>query len=301
MKKLLLIAVLASVAILSCKKDHSPASQPVKKYKVTFNVTNFTQSQKAFAVRHNAAGLASTDTLTALNTYFDVLYYIKTWDLHQGSLVMQDSTMSNMGIITDSIPAGVYNITFIAGKKGLAAGLSFGYGGGPWQDTFWDHFTLTVKDGDPKITQNVTLNRVVGKLEVKLLDNIPADADSLFITLHDEPAEKSAIDANEETVTDRDITFPVAIPASAKGHPNFTVDRITGYPNNYPTYGGVVTIACKDANGHLIATTTTGYVPFFMNQKTILSGNLFSSGTAPQQFTTKIDTTWGSTQYKTFP
>jgi hypothetical protein len=178
MKKFLLLPAIVALLFFDCKKDHSPATPPVKKYKVTFNVTNFKQSQTNFALRHGASNLASSDTLTNLNSYFDVLYYALIWNHQDYSHlpVMQDSTMSNMGTFTDSIPAGTYEVAFFAGKKGLTYSsyftldAAYGYNGAPWQDTFWDYFILTVHDGDPNITQNITLKRVVGKLEVKLLD-----------------------------------------------------------------------------------------------------------------------------------
>lgn len=304
MKKILLFTLFISVTVFSCKKNQSAVNPAKKKYKVTFNVTNFTQSQKAFAIRHNAIGLASSDTLTALNGYFDVLYYALLYD-HQDyehPPVMQDSTTSNMGIFTDSIPAGSYQIAFFAGKKGLTYSSYFsptafyGYGGAPWQDTFWNAVTFTVSAGDQKITQNITLIRVVGKLEVKLLDKIPATADSLFITTHYESQGKWMNDNDDYSIPSQVITFPVAIPASAKGQPNFTVDRIIGNTTDAMS----VTITCKDINGNIIANTTANNVQFHQNQKTILSGNLFEAS-GGETFTAKIDTAWGTTQHSNFP
>jgi hypothetical protein len=89
------------------------------------------------------------------------------------------------------------------------------------------------------------------------------------------------------------MTFPVAIPASAKGQSNFTVDRIIGNTDSSSS----VTISCKDASGHVIASTTVANVRCYENQKTVLSGNLFTAnnGQAPQTFVIKVDTAWNST------
>ena len=77
--------------------------------------------------------------------------------------------------------------------------------------------------------------------------------------------------------------FTVAIPASAIGQPNFTVDRLLlGISQGFD-----ITISCKDAGGNVLGTATASSVVINANQKTILSGNLFTgSGNtgSPQTF-----------------
>ena len=302
MKKSLLIAALAVSLFSSCKREHSATDPSGKKYKVSFNVTNFVQKQAAFALRHHASNLASSDTLTDLSTYLDVLYYIVYGsDGHAVRMpLMQDSTdCSSMGMITDSLPAGTYQIAIIAGKQGLVinnygftASANFGYGGYFWQDTFWDEFTITV--GSSNINQDVTLKRVVGKLEVKILDNMPASADSLSVTINPEILSKQVDGGtNNGSTPTASSTFTVAIPASAKGLPNFTLDRLVGDTQDINT----VTITCKDAGNNILGTATVNNVVFTNNVKTILSGNLFgaSGGANSQSFTVKVDTAWNST------
>jgi hypothetical protein len=303
MKKSLLIAAIAVSLFSACKREHTASTQPSgKKYQVSFNVTNFVQKQAAFALRHKAISLAAGDTLTNLSGYLDVLYYVVYGsDGHAVRMpLMQDSTnCSSMGMITDSLPAGTYQIAIIAGKQGLAinsygftAGANFGYGGYFWQDTFWDEFTLTVSSAS--ISQNVTLNRVVGKLEVQILDNIPANADSLSVTINPEILSKQVDGGiNNASTPTAPSTITVAIPASAKGQPNLTFDRLVGDTQDINT----VTITCKDAGNNTLGTTTVSNVVFTNNTKTVLSGKLFgSSGNSnSQSFTVSVDTTWNST------
>ena len=297
MKKALLLSAVAAMFLFSCKKDHTASTTPSgKKYKVTFNVTNFTQGQSAFSVRHNTRNLASSDTLTNLNSYFDVLYYVVYNQPYPANpkIVIQDSTMSNMGMLTDSLAPGTYDVILIAGKKGLtifppflykAGDATFGYGG-KWQDAFFYQTNLTVGSGN--VSENLTLHRIVGKLELQILDNIPANADSISMTINPEQTDKilqyGISDAGSASSV---VTFSQAIPPSAKGNPNFIMDRIIGNLNNSFT----VVLTCKDAANNIIATKTVLNVSCMANEKTILSGKLFNS-TNTQTFTAHLDTTW---------
>jgi len=301
MKKTLLLSAAAALLLFSCRKEHS-ASPPLsgKKYRVAFNVTNFRSKQSAFAVRHNARNLASGDTLAALNSYFDVFHYI-IYDDFRNTVkhIVQDSTMCNMGTIVDSLPPGTYRISMVAGKKCLAvrdtffANNDYGYGGNSWQDTFFDSFMITIGNGN--ITQDVTLRRTVGKLELQILDTMPVNADSLVMTVYQDAYSQDLFSGAFMSgfITDR---FAVSVPASAKGKPGFTMDRLIGDCSfQFP-----VTITCKTADNSVIASVAVQNVDTPPNVKTILSGDLFSAlagHNSSQTFTTKIDTAWGTTTH----
>lgn len=300
MKKALLLSAAVAMFLFSCKKDRSgTATTPAgKKYVVTFNVTNFTQRVGAFSIRHK--NLASGDTLSNIASYLDVLYYV-VLDSHNNPVKekYQDSTMAGMGMITDTLPAGNYTIGIAAGKKGMQATATFGigtffdYGNSPWQDTFFDSFPLTV--GTSNISQDVTLSRTVGKLEVLVRDTIPATADSLIVSFDGDATNKGFFDGtagNHKTTT-----FHFAIPASARGTTNFDVDNmLLGGVN----FGSDVTVTCIGAGNGVIVSSTYSPVTVFANEKTIMSIDLFrgintSPGSNQQSFTTKVDTAWNST------
>ena len=302
MKKAAFLLAMMTMIFFSCKKDHSASTIPSgKKYQVTFNVLNFQSKQSSLALR-TGSHLASGDTLTNLNGYLDVLYYVVySSDGHAIRMpLMQDSTMSNMGTITDSLPAGIYQVAIVTGKKGLAinsygiiANANFGYGNYLWQDTFWGTFTLTVGSGD-NINEAVLLSRVVGKLEVQILDNVPAAADSLSITINPEILSKQ-IDqgSNNASTPTESFVYTVPIPASAKGKPNFTIDKLIGDTQDINT----ITLAYKDASNHIVDTAKViNNVVFRNDTKTILSGNMCSGmmNGSQQSFTVKADTAWGS-------
>jgi hypothetical protein len=298
MKKILFVAFIIPLFFLSCKKDQSGLKNySTKKYPVVFNVTNFVQKQGSFALRHSGHTLASSDTVTNLSSYLDVLYYV-VLDDHNNPVKekYQDSTMANMGTITDSLPPGNYTIGIAAGKKGMQATATFGigsffdYGNDPWQDTFFTSFPLTVSTAP--ISQNVTLNRVVGKLEVQITDTIPPTADSLIVSIDGDAVNKGFLDGTQGN--HRTTTFHVAIPASAKGQTNVTFDRLVGGTN----YGQDLTLTCKGPGNNVIVSRTYSTITVYDNEKTIALVPLFKDVASPQtgqSFTVKIDTAWSST------
>lgn len=296
MKKVFLLTAVPLLLLFSCKKENArTANTPSTKYKVTFNVVNFKIGKSTFALRPKGKTLASSDTLTTLNTYFDELDYIVYDDLRNTvKRKIQDSTMTNMGTITDSLPPGTYRISIVAGKKGLAIRDNFftdndyGYGGNSWQDTFFDTFMITISSAS--VNQNVTLNRSVGKLELQVLDTMPVNADSLVLTVYQDAYSQDLFSGVPMAgfVTSR---FSVPVPASAKGKPNFIMDRLVG------SFDSPVTITCKKTDNTVIASKGVQDVNFSPNERTILSGDLFTalaSHNSSQTFTTKIDTAWDS-------
>lgn len=301
MKKLLYILLIAPFLLFSCKKERgvSAKTSASKKYAVTLNVANFTQKQTTFALRRGAAHLASTDTITNLNNYVDELAYVVIdSNFAVVKTIRQDSTMANMGTITDSLAAGKYLIYVVAGKKGLQLTPptdAYDYGVSAWQDTFWGGITNLIV-GDQDLSRTVILTRAVGKLELQVTDNIPANADSLFITVSADAIQKNILDS--AFFNTRAITFPVAIPAAAKGHANFTIDRLIGaIDQNFD-----LTITCKDSNGTVIGSGSANSVKCYADKRTVLTGTLFGNTIAQnsQAFTVKIDTAWGGSSTISF-
>lgn len=301
MKKNLFLLLAAPAFLFSCAKQNQSKTPLIsgKKYKVTFNIANFSQSQGIFTNKLKVNS-TSADTLTNIRDYLNLLYYdaynqFGRADNHVP--IVQDSTMANMGTIVDSLPAGTYNLQIVAGKKGLALDnyyqaviSTFGYGGFNWQDTFWANVSVTV--GNQSLTKTVTLNRVVSKIEIQILDNIPANADSLIMTMPDYGNMNFYYGSAQVFDPLSTTRLAVKIPTAAKGHPNFIIDKIIA--NTVLPYQ--VDITCKDASNAVIAHADANNVVSKQNTKTIVSGKLFGGSTpAAQGFQVKIDTAWAST------
>ena len=303
MKKTTLLLLIAPLMLFSCKKDHSAATKPAgKQYKVVFNVANFTQKQgSTFALRRQTNALA-VDSLQNIGTYLDVLYYYvfdsNGYLLHRKA---QDSTLCDaFGIINDSLKTGTYIIVMAAGKKGLTGtpgvpGVSTAnsyvtYGSIDWQDTFFTEFQFTVAGDD--VSQDVTLHRIVTKVELNVTDAIPSNANSITLGVWAEFPGYHFDYPDPDGLPDT-LYSTVIIPPSAKGKPGFTFDKILG--NQLALFN--ITITCRDAAGNIIAAAHVNDVQCDANKKTILSGNLFGGGTGPdsQTFQVKADTAWSNT------
>ena len=282
--------------LFSCKKEHNSSANPSgKKYLVTFNVSNFLPQQGNFALKHNVTNLASSDTLTNLKGYLDVLYCFIYDPRHSGwppTIIMQDSTMSNMGTITDSLYEGNYSVIVIAGKKGLSySGVlekphdtEWGYGG-KWQDAFRGQGTFTVSNSP--VNQVITLNRMVGKLEVQVLDHFPNNAKNLNVTINKEASVQELTDL--PPIGDTIVTFSKVLPITAfLPAGNFTMDELIG--NRYFPFS--VTITCTDAANNIIASKVVNNVTILPNTKTILAGKLFTNA---ETIVIKADTAWSNT------
>ncbi|HTD98291.1 MAG TPA: hypothetical protein VK668_03360 [Mucilaginibacter sp.] len=284
MKKAILFSIMASLLLFSCKKDHKNTPDPASKtHKVNFTVSG--SSEITSSTGKIQVNSLKTNAQTSIVGYMDLLYYY-VFQADGTTLVhalKQDSTQTNFGNISDNLPAGTYTIMIVTGKKGLvlttAQVLGFNEeliyysnapGVTPWLDTFYSKFQITVADAD--INQNVALNRIVGQLEVKILDTIPVAAKSLAISVKNENFElriPSMIPYNAKLLTDS-----IILAASAKGLPNFTVDQIIA--NTVTPF--TVTIKCYDATNKLLGNVTVNSVSCQQNTRTILSGKLFGVG-----------------------
>src|SRR5579872_330818 len=109
MRKTLLISAIAVMLFFACRKEHTASINPaLKKYKVDFNVSNFSQFRANFALRQHVFNVRQhnlADSFVALNaSSIDVLYYY-VFDRSRAGLptvhvITQDSTFCDQfGII----------------------------------------------------------------------------------------------------------------------------------------------------------------------------------------------------------
>jgi hypothetical protein len=308
MRKTLLLTVAAAIFLFSCKKEHSASTIPSgKKYKVDFNVSNLSQQRASFSLKPKALSIKRhnlADSVVALEgSSIDVLYYYVFDPSQPGEptihRITQDSTSCDQfGMITDSLPAGHYIIAIVAGKKGLisqnggdAQHTLAGYGSLNWQDTFF--YQAQIEVPATSAIYDVTLHRIVGKLELQLLDSIPAEAKTIKMAVYREfSALNMSFQQIGDGIVDTGFTFKT-IPVSAIGKPGFTVDRIQGATAFYLD----VYITAFDASNHVLANVKVTGVKCNPNEKTVLSGKLFGTVNIEnsQTFQVKVDTAWDST------
>ena len=227
-------------------------------------------------------------------------------------------TTDPYNVITDSLAAGTYTIVVIGSDDDMGVNN---------HNTSWSDFeniaytplaqakvyqnqgldvrplsqviyfgktTITVGSGDS--AQGLTINRVVGQVEVNIEDALPANVSSISIAAIGNHA---AFFFNSETsgepgfindeVTYNFITRQVT--AADIGTTNF---KVAGYIMNITT---PITIVVKafDSQQNLITFKRIDNVQFNKNKRTILSGHLFTPNNAsPQQFNIYLNQAWNA-------
>ncbi|MCW3464828.1 FimB/Mfa2 family fimbrial subunit [Chitinophaga nivalis] len=200
MKKLLLIPVLASL-LFSCKKEDSTSTTTVPKEKrpVQFSIADFIREEENLGSAHGRAIQATASQDTAPAVRLSDIYYlayndngVKVSYRHQDTV----NQRATFGTIADSLAPGTYTIVFIASEKPIyTEALTFnnninahyfgpeltGVGVLPMGDLFYKKLQVTVSAAGNIATQPVTLDRIVGRLEVNILDALPATDNNGYI------------------------------------------------------------------------------------------------------------------------
>ena len=153
-------------------------------------------------------------------------------------------------------------------------------------DTFWSDYELEVSSGS-NTACNITMSRVVTRLRVTVMDEVPADIASLVIT----PATWYA-----------GLNYTTGSPAGLLS----SVDRSVNVPSSYvgttaqltmsifgfsaaEEWTTDVTVTAKNAGGGAIGTATITAAPLRRNRTTDFSGPLFAGGGA---LTILLDGDW---------
>ncbi|MEO6149525.1 MAG: hypothetical protein ABIN95_03485 [Mucilaginibacter sp.] len=323
MKRILLGLIVLILSITSCKKDNKAKNNDGLK-NITFKVSGFSHSLESFGMSKKAAGLKAT----ALTDKIDVLYYVIYSNTNQNfyKTIKQVSADEKFGTLTEKLPNGNYSIHFIAGKLNpdlhnsdlqiingdnlRSAFFTFSYetprvGGGYNvaqainQDCFYKDMQLIVDD-ETNESQSITLDRIVGKLQVKIADAIPANIDYVTITADSTYGAYylvGGIPTTNVTTTDHSTyagqySSTQKLTAADKG----TSNVIAGTQLTPTVNPMKIIISCFDANDNLIVKKTILNVTCQPNKVTILTGNMFSSsgsGGGGSQIT--YDPSWDDT------
>jgi hypothetical protein len=279
MKRITVLTLSAFLFLFSCKKEHS-ANPPAKEYKVSFNVSGFTQQIVGSIVKQQTNGL-NTNAVTGLAASADFLYY-RVYDFNTGGLIHQinqDSSMANFGGLTDYLPAGKYAIVFAASKPAVSVNNSSLTTAGmsiptteqkSWPDVFYLKDTVTVTG--ETLNQNVALKRVVGQLTIKLNDIFPASASKINVFITQELKSFSFFNSSGGQATTSIFNNTVPDAVKTKAGYKWSIFMM----NNQQPFS--VTITCYDSANKILAQSVIPGVAIQSNTQTILQGNLFGSG-----------------------
>lgn len=264
MKSKLLILAILGVLFASCQKasvDEPAPLTSVKLYSVGFNVLEFRDT--AAIVTTNAV---STNSISALKDQIDYLqYYVFTKEANGNYVLVkqkiQKSTEANFGAITDSLPASHYYIYFVGCQapghmemKTKATGVAlpiFYYDNGVIYDTFYAAAEITV---DGKLTQAISLNRVVTKIQIKFNDILPQKTASCRFWLADYPVGldmttgMGELRAQTETAARTTKVTLVTVSSLEKINPGYTYTTLV-WAYDYPS----ILVGSVDSNGATLA------------------------------------------------
>jgi hypothetical protein len=307
MKKLINCLALC-VILFSCKKEinSNPGVIEGPKFEVVFNLADFPSKVSSLPKGKEIKDAPLSEhadflTYIAYNSDGIEVSRIKQ-DLASGNAtrinnpaifpdreVEEFAGPQTFGCIKDSLASGEYTVVIIASKKEFSinnrnnevleygflplAEATFYYNRGldSWsraEDTFFKKFTITVSDDDSQ--QNVVLDRIVGKAEIKILDSRPGTTYKfLFVN------ENEAFRFSTELPfggTD-DVFMETSLP-TITGTANLLYSKFL-----INTQTPVDVIINVYESGALSATKTVEDVRFYKNKRTILTGNIYSNGT----------------------
>ena len=253
MKKLFFISALAAL-LIGCKGQNEPGQQ-----QVVFRVTNFTSTTEPMDAPRRAPQslIDDGDALTDLYLFDGAT-----------QLVHQTSTQEYFGTITVLLPIGEHNLHFIATRStGLAVeeGLLVC---SSLKNTFGKTVHLNVSGGGD---QNITLDRLTGKLIISINDEVPSGASNLYIRI-----------GSRYTTLDPQTLFGVnptvfehnANLTSRIGHDDYQISLFVLAPDA-DGYETTFTLTATNTSSQVIG-QATGTITIAPNTKTLLSGNLFT-------------------------
>jgi len=302
--------------LFSCKKDSkdeitsSPSAS--KKYAVTFNASNFTQ--EVSSISKDKGSRISESPLKGMAAYFLYVVYDESGKevslIHQDSsgtttrLVYDDSKATNVskgkfGIVQDSLPNGHYTAVMIASNSPISfnsrqgslydreflpfqeAYFQYRRGLSPGtrtSDTFFKQFKIVIV-GQP-IDQAIRLERIVGKLQLNILDGQLAANTQYHILINDDH-EKLKVSNGQSYggMSDFLDSEPLKIGL-------FNASAIDIFVLNTSTPIGVTIV--YTLNG-VETYKRINNVRIHKNKRTILTGNLFTQDPRSVGFTVKVD------------
>lgn len=287
--------VLCCAVLLSCKKDKkapSPEPQPQSKERqLNFTINGFKQSTGPVT---NAVDkkLEVNETTSIENA--SILTYVLLDSVNQViKIVNQSSTDAAFGTFTDSVLPGTYYVAFLASEKPGNSTINntqltyknngrFCYSlvsntatTAQWRDLLFTKTKIVVTDSN--LTLNFTLSRIVGKIELEILDALPAGANGLNLSFTETSSYFSVITGKFVTISG--VTIPGGFSTSVV--PGTTNNKLITYTGTLNT---LIPVTITSYHSPLLGTDETTVIrkagiriTCQANKVTIISGNLFSN------------------------
>lgn len=293
MKNIIKVMIVFCMIGTSCKKDTKNTTQSSKKlYTVKFNASNFVAQQGGIT-----NGFIKADAISPYVIMLDS--GVKKREIYASigtSTVIQNEGDADFGTIITQLPAGTYPVFIIGGENDYPAisdvanrALTYDhtlqdfyynvYSNGV-NDLFFTKFNITVGSSD--INQNVSLDRIVGKLDVVIQDQPPVAIKYILLTLS-----KSSFSYNINTGPVIGGAFEQKFYGGGGevDLSTFILDTTTPFD---------VTITAIDANNVSAYSKKILNVSCPANKQVTLSGNLYGGSGTGGSVKIGADTTWNA-------
>jgi|GEM_PF-2320748 len=280
MKKLPLLACVV-LLLFSCKKSESLDENNLKEPElipVSFSADDFTQEIKD--------GTKISDTVSAKNVIRYLYYYVFEAEGGTGKIreIRQfKDTTANFGQIKDLLPPGTYHFVFIGSVNKVQTinikSFSSSYFYITTGDYFYKRRTLTVSQSP--VNEDIILERIIGKLTVKLKDKVPQNVSNMryyfkFSPFYYFDGQTPVYPARNPNI------FQARLSPGTLFKPVSSVNVNTKMPFD-------VVIRAFTADNVLVKEKIVRDVTVSRNRETVLTGYLFSSETS---FSVSINDQW---------
>ena len=296
MKKFFFIAVIVLLAATSCSNEsestvNNAQNENGNSVPVTVNVNEFSVSMEDFSdgttrAVENPADYAGLKALILAFYTGDGTEVYKTMQT-KGALA-EGETFGNISL---SLPMGSYTMVVLGygmGSAGddvllLTSPTQAAYTTAHTRETFTATQTVNINSTNA-VNLNVTLNRVVARLQVKSSDVRTANAASIRISF----AAGSKAFNPTTGLASNNAGYSHEIPIST------AVGAVSNSLNNIFLSSDEqeidVTIETLDADGNVLFSKTVPDVPFKRNRATILTGGIYTNNSVAGAFT--LETAW---------
>lgn len=186
----------------------------------------------------------------------------------------------DFGIVYDTLPAGNYNLCFIAHSskdmtiEGQIAQFQ------DISDTFHHYKTLTVSPGN-EITEEITLQRVVGKIEFQATDPVPADGKNFKMTITS-PADKLDLTTGYGLTDDYPLIYDHTFTSEERG----TTETTHGFLTFITNPGSMLTahLISYDQQGEILRERLVEEISPIANRITRYKGTLYTPQNSDETF-----------------
>jgi len=326
-----IVSVALGVGIFSCSRDEGLAGNDDR----NLNSKDLVPVSFSVGFSKNVTGSGVKTSANVGTLLYDV------YDAASGN-IFKASILSG-GVVQDSLPEGNYIIVFAAATNAMLSGPSGGnniinlkntlqtwpyfrydaiggiYNGTPLHfcnsnsDVFYKKISFTV-DKNSTNNNSVTLDRIVGKIQVVLQDTIPDDVVFLYATF---PYNfEYYVTLNTDYSNGGTLSERFVISDADKKTSGFTFSYTCFENLNFDQSRNPGTITLQairelpagvvDYGQSLVASKVINNVDIFKNQTVVYTGKLFdgavnsSNSNSSTEFTVSINDVWGDTINKQF-